>query len=91
MSKSEQPIGDKQRDTEFKLAIAYNNGAIEYEFTGKVQLAKEYFMKAVSISERLYGGEDAKTLMFNNRLQDLKIKVERQRPDFIKSFNSTMG
>lgn len=46
-SKLENNPKEKIKDTQFKLAIAYNNGAIEYEFIGKIQLALNYFENAI--------------------------------------------
>lgn len=71
------------RDTQFKLAIAYNNGAIEYEFIGKIQLALEYFQNAFNISSELNGLNDDKTVMFKNRHDDLLYKSKGIKHNFI--------
>lgn len=42
---------EKIKDLKFTLAIAYNNGAIEYEHLCKYQLALDFFLNAAIISE----------------------------------------
>ena len=83
LSKIDATISEKILSTQFKLAIAFNNCAIEYECLGKVQQALTHFMDSVIISERIYGVEDPKTQLFRNRYQDLKIKAEGVRPAFV--------
>ena len=57
-------LNEKVKDTQFKLAIAYNNGAIEYEFLGKIQEALDFFLNASILVEKLFGVDDDKTRIF---------------------------
>jgi hypothetical protein len=52
------------KDLNYKLAIAFNNGAIEYEHLGKIELALDFFLNATIICEKVYGKEDERTLQF---------------------------
>ena len=40
-------------------------------------------MNAVQISEKIYGPEDPKTILFRNWYQDFKIKSEGVKPKFV--------
>lgn len=51
----------KIHDINFKLAIAYNNCAIEYEYIGELQLALDCFLSAIVISEKIFGKGDEHT------------------------------
>ena len=44
--KSYEGLNDKLRGLKFKLAISYNNGAIEFEYLGDIEGAMSYFQKA---------------------------------------------
>ena len=44
-------LSEKLKDIKFTLAISYNNGAIEYEYLGKQQMALDFFLNAAIISE----------------------------------------
>ena len=68
---------EKIRDLNFTLAIAYNNGAIEYEHLGKIQLALDFFLNAAIISEKCCGKEDDRTRQFYRRYNDLKEKQSK--------------
>ena len=48
-------------------------------------------MESVLISERIYGVEDPKTQLFRSRYQDLKIKSEGLRPQFVNSEFKKIG
>jgi hypothetical protein len=54
-------IEEKIKGSLFKLAIAYNNGAIEYEFLGQLQEALDFFLNAMTLAEKIFGTEDEKT------------------------------
>ncbi|CDW71543.1 tpr domain containing protein [Stylonychia lemnae] len=85
LSKIENNILDKIREVEFKLAIAYNNGAVEYEYIGRIPLALEFFHLAVNIAEKHYGPNHEKTRIFKDKYQDLEIKHLNLKPQFISA------
>lgn len=73
-SLTQRTTSEKVQDVKFTLAIAYNNGAIEYEHLGKPKEALDFFLNATIIAEKVCGKDDERTLQFKKRYDELRAK-----------------
>ena len=67
----------KQEEIKKGLAMAYNNGAIEYELLGRVGEAKNMFQKALELSKEVYGADDPKTQAIEHSYNEVCRKFNR--------------